>query len=186
MIGFVVAEMLHQRNPEGDEGGKSKLRAHLVAARSLAGRAKAAGLPDLLRLGRGEEKTGGRLKQALWADAYEAVVAVLYLDGGLEAAARFVRKDLAAALDAAAAEDPDGDPKSALQEALQARGESVPDYVVIAEEGPDHRKRFRVQCRIAGEIAGEGVGYSKKEAQQDAARRALEAVRGRRTGGEVA
>ena len=185
VIGFVVAEMLHQRDPEGHEGGKSKLRAQLVAARSLAVRAEAAGLPALLRLGRGEEKTGGRLKQALWADAYEAVVAALYLDGGLEAAAGFVRRDVASAVDAAAADDPGGDAKSALQEALQARGEAVPEYVVIAEEGPDHRKRFRVQCRIAGGTAGEGVGHSKKEAQQDAARRALEVVRGRRTGGEV-
>jgi ribonuclease-3 len=185
VIGFVVAGMLHQRDPDGPEGGKSKLRAHLVAARSLAGRAEAAGLPGLLRLGRGEEKTGGRLKQALWADAYEAVVAALYLDGGLEAAARFVRKDLAEALDAALAADEDGDAKSALQEVLQSRGEAVPDYGVIAEEGPDHRKLFRVECRVAGEIAGEGVGHSKKEAQQDAARQALEAVRGRRTRGEV-
>lgn len=185
VIGFVVAGMLHQRDPDGPEGRKSKLRAHLVAARSLAGRAEAAGLPGLLRLGRGEEKTGGRLKQALWADAYEAVVAALYLDGGLEAAARFVRKDLAEALDAALAADEDGDAKSALQEVLQSRGEAVPDYVVIAEEGPDHRKLFRVECRVAGEIAGEGIGHSKKEAQQDAARRALEAVRGRSTRGEV-
>ena len=185
VIGFVVAEMLHHRDPEGDEGGKSKLRAHLVAARGLAGRAEAAGLPGLLRLGRGEEKTGGRLKQALWADAYEAVIAALYLDGGLAAAGEFVRRDLGPALDAVA-DDPGDDPKSALQEALQARGEGVPDYVVIAEEGPDHRKRFRVQCRIAGQITGEGIGYSKKEAQQDAARRALESVRGRTTGGEVA
>jgi ribonuclease-3 len=121
----------------------------------------------------------------LWADAYEAVIAALYLDGGLEAAARCVRRDLGSALDAAAV-SPGEDAKSALQEALQARGEPVPDYVVIAEEGPDHRKRFRVQCRIRGEIAGEGVGYSKKEAQQDAARRALESVRGRASGGEVA
>jgi ribonuclease III len=177
VIGFVVAEMLHQRDPDAREGGKSKLRARLVAARSLAGRAEATGLPGLLRLGRGEEKTGGRLKQALWADAYEAVVAALYLDGGLEAASRFVRRDLADAL-AAAADDAGSDAKSALQEALQARGEAVPEYVVIAEEGPDHRKQFRVQCRIAGEIAGEGVGHSKKEAQQEAARRALEGVRG--------
>ena len=183
VIGLVVAEMLHQRDPDGHEGGKSKVRARLVAAPSLAGRAEAAGLPALLRLGRGEEKTGGRLKQALWADAYEAVVAALYLDGGLEAAAGFVRRDLGRDLDAAA-EDAGGDPKSALQELLQARGEAVPDYVVIAEEGPDHRKRFRVQCRIAGAVAGEGVGHSKKDAQQDAARRALEAARGR-TGGEV-
>jgi ribonuclease III len=185
VIGFVVAETLHQRDPEGHEGGKSKLRAHLVAARSLAGRAAAAGLPELLRLGRGEEKTGGRLKQALWADAYEAVVAALYLDGGLEAAARFVRRDLAEALEAAAAHDPGGDAKSALQELLQARGAAVPEYVVIAEEGPDHRKLFRVQCRIGGEIAGEGIGHSKKEAQQDAARRALATVGSRSAGREV-
>lgn len=178
VIGFVVAEMLHQRDPEGHEGGKSKLRARLVAARSLAGRAEAAGLPGLLRLGRGEEKTGGRLKQALWADAYEAVIAALYLDGGLEAATPFVRRDLGDALDATA-DGPGADSKSALQEILQERGEAVPDYVVIAEEGPDHRKRFRVECRIAGEIRGEGVGYSKKEAQQEAAQRALQAVRGR-------
>ena len=176
MIGFVVAEMLHQRDPDGHEGGKSKLRAHLVAARSLAGRAEAAGLPDLLRLGRGEEKTGGRLKHALWADAYEAMVAALYLDGGLEAAAGFVRRDFAFALDAAAVDDPGGDAKSVLQEVLQARGDAVPEYAVTAEEGPDHRKLFRVQCRIGGEIAGEGAGHSKKEAQQDAARRALETM----------
>jgi ribonuclease-3 len=184
VLGFVVAEMLHERDPEGNEGTKSKLRAQLVAARSLAARAEAAGLPGLLRLGRGEEKTGGRLKQALWADAYEAVVAALYLDGGLAPAARFVRQDLAGGLDAPA--DPAADPKSALQEILQARGEAVPEYVVIAEEGPDHRKRFRVECRVGGRIAGEGLGHSKKEAQQDAARRALEAVRGRKAGGEVA
>ncbi len=175
VIGFVVAEILHQRDPEGDEGGKSKLRARVVAARSLAGRAEAAGMPGLLRFGRGEEKTGGRMKQALWADAYEAVVAALYLDGGLEAAARFVRRDLGEAL-GAADDGAGGDPKSALQEILQARGEPVPEYVVIAEEGPDHRKSFRVECRIAGRLAGEGTGHSKKEAQQHAARRALEAV----------
>ena len=187
MIGFVVAEMLHQRDPEGHEGGKSKLRARLVAARSLAGRAEAAGRARPCcgwgaarkRRGAGSSRRCGRMPTRRWSPR-------LYLDGGLEAAARFVRaRPRRGALDAAAA-SPADDAKSALQEALQARGEPVPDYVVIAEEGPDHRKRFRVQCRIAGEIAGEGVGYSKKEAQQDAARRALESVRGRATGGEVA
>jgi ribonuclease-3 len=175
ILGFVVADMLHRRDPGGDEGGKSKLRAQIVASRALAARAAEAGLPDLLRFGRGEEKTGGRLKQALWADAYEAVVAALYLDGGLDAAGSFARRDLAASF-AAAGDDPAPDPKSALQEVLQARGEPVPEYAVIAEEGPDHRKSFRVQCRIGGAIAAEGVGYSKKEAQQDAARKALDAV----------
>jgi ribonuclease-3 len=180
VIGLLVAEMVHERDREGREGGMSKSRAQLVAARSLARRAAALGLPELLRLGRGEEKTGGRQKQALWADAFEAVVAALYLDGGLPAAAQLVRREFAG-LEGAAGQG--GDAKSALQEALQARGETVPDYVVIAEEGPDHRKRFRVQCRIAGVVAGEGEGFSKKEAQQEAARRALRKVAG---GGEVA
>ena len=178
VIGLVVAEMLHRRDPEGEEGKKSKARAHLVAARSLARRADAIGLPGLLLLGRGEEKTGGRQKQALWADAYEAVVAAVYLDGGLEAAARLVQRDFADYLSGAAVAGAAVDAKSVLQEVLQARGENVPEYVVVAEEGPDHRKQFRVRCLIGGAVAGEGVGYSKKEAQQGAARLALSGLRG--------
>jgi len=179
VLGLVVAEMLHRRDPDGEEGKKSKARAHLVASRSLARRAEAMGLPDLLQLGRGEEKTGGRQKQALWADAYEAVVAALYLDGGLEAAAALVQRDFANALSGAASAEAAADAKSVLQEVLQARGEAVPEYVVVAEEGPDHRKQFRVRCLIGGAVSGEGVGYSKKEAQQEAARRALVALRER-------
>lgn len=177
VIGFLVAELLHRRDPEGNEGGKSKARAHLVAAPSLARRAAALGLPDLLLLGRGEEKTGGRQKSALWADAYEAVVAALYLDGGLEAAARFVSSEFAPELASPRLPEP-GDYKSTLQELLQSRGEPVPQYVTIAEEGPSHRRSFRVQCRIGGLVVAEGQGYSKKQAQQEAARRALPVVRG--------
>ena len=177
VIGFVVAELLHRRDPEGSEGGKSKARAHLVAAPSLARRASALGLPDLLLLGRGEEKTGGRQKSALWADAYEALVAALYLDGGLEAAARFVSSEFAPDLSSPQLPEP-GDYKSALQELLQARGEAVPEYVTVAEEGPRHRRSFRVQCLIGGALVAEGQGYSKKAAQQEAARRALPLVRG--------
>jgi ribonuclease III len=176
VIGFVVAELLHRRDPEGHEGGKSKARAHLVAAPSLARRASALGLPDLLLLGRGEEKTGGRQKSALWADAYEAVVAALYLDGGLEAAARFVSSEFAPDLSSPGLPEP-GDYKSALQEVLQARGEAVPEYLTVAEEGPSHRRSFRVQCRVGGQVLAEGTGYSKKQAQQEAARRALPIVR---------
>ncbi|HUG52244.1 MAG TPA: ribonuclease III [Vicinamibacteria bacterium] len=177
VIGFLVADLLHRRAPEGNEGGKSKARAHLVSAPSLARRAEALGLPDLLLLGRGEEKTGGRQKSALWANAYEAVVAALYLDGGLEAAARFVAGEFAAELAAPMLPDP-GDHKSALQELLQARGQEVPEYVTTAEEGPSHRRSFRVDCRIDGEVVAEGHGHSKKKAQQEAARRALLRVRG--------
>jgi ribonuclease-3 len=176
VIGFVVADLLHRRDPEGNEGGKSKARAHLVAAPSLARRAAALGLPDLLLLGRGEEKTGGRQKQALWANAFEAVIAALYLDGGMPAAERFVRAEFETELSAPALPEP-GDWKSALQELLQARGEAVPEYVTIAEEGPSHRRSFRVECRVGGRVVAEGRGYSKKTAQQEAARHALDRVR---------
>jgi ribonuclease-3 len=174
VLGFVVAELLHRRDPGGDEGAKSKARAHLVSAGSLARRAGELGLPELLLLGRGEEKTGGRKKTALWADAYEALIAALYLDGGLEAARRFVLAELAAELEAGPLATRDF--KSALQEVLQGRGEPLPEYLVVAEEGPSHRRRFRIECRLQGRVVAEGEGYSKKEAQQDAARKALGVV----------
>jgi ribonuclease-3 len=174
VLGLVVADILHRRDPSGDEGGKSRVRARLVAAPSLARRAQELGLPALLLLGRGEEKTGGRQKQALWADAYEALVAALYLDAGFEEAHRFVRDEFSREIESA--EDAAADHKSALQEWLQARGEPVPDYVVAAEEGPSHRPRFRVQCVIGGRAVSEGEGFSKKEAQQEAARKAMEAL----------
>jgi ribonuclease-3 len=173
VLGFVVADLLHRRDPDGDEGIKSKARAQLVSAHSLARRAAELGLPDLLLLGRGEEKTGGRKKTALWADAYEALIAALYLDGGLEVAHRFVRDEFAKDLDAGVS-PVSRDYKSALQEVLQGRGEPVPEYVVVAEEGPSHRRYFRIHCLIRGEAVGEGEGYSKKAAQQQAARRALQ------------
>jgi len=175
VLGFVVADLLHRRNPDGDEGTKSKARANLVAAPSLAHRADELGLPDLLLLGRGEEKTGGRTKAALWADAYEALIAALYLDGGLEAAHQFVSREFREDLESEGGL-PGRDHKSALQETLQGRGEPVPDYVVVAEEGPSHRRRFRIACVIQGRIVAEGEGYSKKAAQQEAARHALEVL----------
>jgi ribonuclease-3 len=172
VLGFLVADLLHQRDPAGDEGHKSKLRAHLVSAPSLARLADELGLPDLLRLGRGEEKSGGRGKATLWADAYEALIAALYLDGGLPTVHRFVRDELGHELEAGA-ELTLADHKSALQEVLQGRGEPVPEYLVVAEDGPSHRRRFRVACRIGGQVVAEAEGYSKKQAQQEAARLAL-------------
>src|SRR5687767_4733517 len=93
VLGFLVSALLHHRDPEGGEGHRRRLRAHRVSAAGRARRAERLGLPALLRLGRGEEKTGGRQKAALWGDAFEAVVAALYLDGGLQAAERFVRAE---------------------------------------------------------------------------------------------
>ena len=176
VIGFVMADLLHRRDPGGREGGKSKMRAQLVSARSLARRAAELGLPELLRLGRGEEKSGGRKKTALWADAYEAVIAALYLDGGMEAAHRFVSAEFATDLEHPGL--PTEDHKSLLQEMLQARGDPVPEYELVAEEGPDHRRRFRVRCVVRGAALAEGEGFSKKQAQQEAARNALARLAG--------
>ncbi len=178
VLGFVVAERLHLRHPTGDEGTKSKARAHLVAATSLARRAADLGLPELLRLGRGEEKTGGRGKTNLWADAYEAVVAALYLDGGLAAVQRFIGEQLGPEIDTQGT-GALTDAKSALQEWLQARGEAVPQYVVVAEEGPSHRRHFRVECMIGGVAVASGEGSSKKAAHLEAARMALAEMRRR-------
>jgi ribonuclease-3 len=175
VVGLVVTDLLHRRDPEGAEGAKSRRRARLVSALSLSRRAADLRLPELLLLGRGEEKTGGREKAALWANAYEAVVAALYLDGGFEAAHRFVEADLARDVDTA--DEELEDPKSRLQELLQGEGRAVPRYLVAGEEGPSHRRRFRVECRLDDGSVTSGEGTSKKAAQQEAARQALQNLR---------
>jgi len=176
VLGMVVTDLLHRRDPDGPEGGKSRRRAQLVSTVNLSRHAAAAGIPELLRLGRGEEKTGGREKTALWANAFEALVAALYLDGGLEAAQRFVAREFGQELDESARllEDP----KSALQERLQAAGRPLPVYTVVAEAGPSHRRRFRVECRLDDGTVTVGEDYSKKAAQQIAARLALARLSG--------
>jgi ribonuclease III len=127
-----------------------------------------------LRLGRGEEKTGGRCKPALLADAYEALIAAIYLDGGLDAARAFVQRSLVEGAIALEAERMGHtDHKSALQEFLQSRGMAPGIYHVIAETGPDHQKTFRVEVRIAGQTPAVGAGRTKKEAEQSAAVAAL-------------
>jgi ribonuclease-3 len=172
VLELAVTDLIHRRDPEGSEGRKSQTRARLVSAASLARRALGLGLPELLRLGKGEEKTGGRAKTALWADAYEAVVAAVYLDGGFPAALRLVEAEFAA--DIGAPDDASGDAKSRLQELLQGQGRPLPRYVVASEEGPSHRRQFRVECRLDDGSVTTGVGPSKKAAQQEAARAALE------------
>ena len=176
VLGMVVTDLLHRRDPDGPEGGKSRRRAQLVSTVNLSRHAAAIGIPELLRLGRGEEKTGGRAKTALWANAFEALVAARYLDGGFEAAQRFVAREFARELDEGARllEDP----KSALQERLQAVGRPLPAYTVVAEAGPSHRKRFRVECRLDDGTITVGEDYSKKAAQQIAARLALARLAG--------
>jgi len=172
VLGMVVTDLLHRRDPDGPEGAKSRRRAQLVSTVNLARHAAEVGLPELLRLGRGEEKTGGREKTALWANAYEALVAALYLDDGFAAAHRFLHAEFAQ--DLADSDTPFEDPKSALQERLQAAGRPLPRYAVVAEEGPSHRRRFVVECRLDDGTVTAAEDYSKKAAQQKAARLALE------------
>jgi ribonuclease-3 len=174
VLELLVSEELIRIFPDWNEGQLSKSRARLVNATSLHAAAQRLSLGNYLRLGRGEEKTGGRAKPALLADAYEAVVAAIYLDAGLESAREFIQLTLVKDAIALEAEFLGrSDYKSALQEWLQAQGKSPGDYRVVEETGPDHEKTFRVQVSIAGVVAAVGVGKTKKEAEQVAALAAL-------------
>jgi ribonuclease-3 len=173
VLGLVVADLLFQQYPDYTEGQKSKVKAAVVSTQSLARRAEEIQLGEHLILGRGEEKTGGRFKQALLADAYEALIAALYLDGGLEAAKAFLRRELGESIDAGIAQTFAPDYKSTLQERLQALGHPLPEYRLSGSEGPDHRKTFSIEVVVNGEVLGTASGRAKKEAEQEAARLAL-------------
>ena len=184
VLGFVASETLFQRFPQYSEGELSKLRAYLVSARHLIEVAKKLKLGRFLRLGRGEEQSGGREKAALLVDATEAVLAALYLDGGLEAVRPFIlQKILGPELKRMEAEGsgmPLTDYKSALQETMQAQGLPQPRYQVVREHGPDHAKTFTVEVRIrwvdgrAAEQVTRGSASNKKLAEQKSAQGALE------------
>ena len=175
VLGFVVADLLFRDFPGFDEGQKSKTKASVVSTATLARQAERLRLGDHLLLGRGEEKTGGRRKQALLADTYEALIAAIYLDGGIEQARAFIVRELAPLLDAVRRDGVTGqDYKSALQELLQSRDLPLPDYRLVGTQGPDHRKLFEIEVGVGGEPLATAIGASKKEAEQDAARAALE------------
>ncbi len=175
VLGFVMADLLFKDFPQFDEGQKSKIKATLVSTDTLARLGRRLGLGEFLALGRGEEKTGGRAKHALLADCCEAVIAAIYLDGGIEAARAFVAHEFAADLeDVRSPEFWARDYKSALQELVQARDFPLPDYSVAAESGPDHRKIFHVEVRVRGEVMGAARGPSKKAAEQEAAHKAID------------
>ena len=174
VLGLVVAETLFHQYPQYTEGQKSKVKAAVVSTQSLARRAETIQLGDHLILGRGEEKTGGRFKQALLADGYEALIAAIYLDGGLEAAGTFLRREFKDVIDSGIAQTVAPDHKSALQERVQALGHALPEYRVSGSDGPDHRKTFTIEVVVNGEVLGVATGRAKKEAEQEAARLALE------------
>jgi ribonuclease-3 len=185
VLGLVTSQELFQRFPGFREGELSKLRAHLVSEKHLIRVARQLDLGKYLHLGRGEEKSGGRNKPAILVDALEAVLAAMYLDGGLEITRNFILQRILGpelsqmALEAGAVL-PITDFKSALQERLQAQGCPQPSYILVREEGPEHNKTFTVEVRLRlpgstnGEIVGRATGSTKKKAEQDAARQALE------------
>lgn len=183
VLGMVVAEALFRVFPDFSEGQKSKIKSAVVSTTALAELAVQLGLGGHMILGRGEEKTGGRAKQALLADTCEALIAAIYLDGGLDAARQFILREIGADIEEARKPDYFGrDYKSLLQEQLQGLGRPLPLYRVAGEIGPDHRKLFRVEVVVGLEVVAEGSGRTKKEAEQEAAKSALATLPSDRTG----
>ena len=186
VLGLVAAEYLLHAYPDLNEGDLSRIRHQLISRKHLGKVGAQISLGSYLRLGRGEERSGGRQKPVLLANAVEALIAALYFDGGLKAAAAFIEQwiihpyvdGLRSELDAG---DAMGDHKSALQEWLQAHKAGSPHYTVKAETGPDHRKRFLVEVQVASatdEITkAQGIGSTKKKAEQEAARKVYQELR---------
>lgn len=173
VLGFVIGDLLFHRFPTVDEGALSKIKAYLVSATRLAAKARLFDMGEAILLGVGEEKSGGRKKDSLLANLFEAMLAAVYLDGGIDAVRQLIERTFAQ--DLATIDQQDllfHDYKTALQEVAQGQGLPLPEYVVTAEAGPDHDKRFVVEVRIGSRTA-RGEGTSKKEAQQQAARHAL-------------
>jgi ribonuclease-3 len=173
VLGLVVADDLFSAFPDENEGHLTELRTHLVRRDTLAKAAQRMDLGADLLLGRGEEAGGGRRRPTNLAHVYEAVTGAVFLDGGLNAARRFVRKSLAEELRAVTERSFPIDPKSRLQELSQSRFQSPPHYFLIESDGPDHARTFTMEVRLNGEVYGTGSGRSKQEAQKEAAREAL-------------
>jgi ribonuclease-3 len=176
VLGLVVAGRLYADYPEHPEGQLTELRAALVRRETLTRVAKRLTLGEYLFLGRGEQSAGGRGRSSNLSCAYEAVVGAAYLDGGIDKARRFIMRSLAPELAALPKGRIPADPKSRLQEVLQARYQRPPTYKVLRDEGPDHSKVFTVQVSVGRKVLGEGQGKSKQQAEKEAARHALESL----------
>ena len=176
VLGFVTAEFLFQRHPEAPEGDLTRIRAARVCEQSLYEVAQRLGLGQYLKLGRGEEAGGGRERTSILADAVEAVFAAVYLDGGMDAARALIHRCLLDAQRESVVEERRRDYKTALQELVQRQADQTLTYRMVDEQGPDHAKTFRAEVLLNGEAIGSGSGHSKKEAEQAAARAAMEAL----------
>lgn len=181
VLELVTSEFIFENHKDMPEGRMSKLRASMVCEPSLAICAREVKLGDYLRLGRGEDMTGGRKRDSILSDAFEAVIGAIYLDGGLEKASDFIRTEVLTKLQDAQLFK---DCKTYLQEITQMVNHCTPVYALIGEEGPAHMKVFTVELRVAGKVIAQGSGTSKKSAEQDAARKAIQYYR-ERSGNDV-
>ncbi len=173
VLGLVISDYLYKTYPEMPEGQLSKIRALVVCEATLCSHANALDIGSFLKLGKGEVHTGGRNRTSILADAFEAIIAAIYLDGGIAAAQKFILKQLLSSVNKAVAGKLFSDYKSALQEAAQAHGNKEVTYQIVSVKGPDHNKEFCAVAVVDGVTYGKGCGRSKKNAEQNAARIAL-------------
>ena len=172
ILGMVVAEHLYRNFPDRPEGELTRMGADMVCERALAEVANRLSLGQHLMLGHGEERFGGRNRDSILADAVESVIAATYVDGGMDAAVSFIRKFILC--DVPAQRLRNADYKTALQELVQQKKNQVLTYALVGESGPDHDKKFDVEVMLNGQVVGCGTGSSKKRAEQDAARAAMD------------
>lgn len=177
VLGLVISEYLMKNCPDSDEGDLSRLRAAVVSEPALASLAREIGLGSYLLLGKGEEQTGGRDKDSLLANSLEALIASIYLDAGIAAVEAFVIRFFEEMIKKTCASRGTLDYKTELQELCQERLKQLPEYRIVSETGPDHQKQFEVELSVKGDVYGHGIGKSKKEAEQRAAKEALGKLR---------
>jgi ribonuclease-3 len=174
ILGMVVADYLYRNFVNRPEGELTRMRADMVCEKALAQVANQIGLGEHLLLGKGEEQGGGRGRDSILADAVESIIAACYLDGGMEAAKAFISRFVL--VNVPVSRLTNADYKTALQELVQQKRNQVLTYTMVGESGPDHDKRFEVELTLNGQVVGHGIGSSKKRAEQDAARNAMEAL----------
>ena len=172
ILGMLVAEYLFRNFPDRPEGELTRMRADMVCEKTLAAAANRIGLGAHLLLGHGEEQGGGRSRESILADAMESVIAACFLDGGLEASLKFVQQFILVEVPVTKLHN--ADYKTALQELVQQKKNQVLSYSLVGQSGPDHDKQFDVEVMLNGTVVGKGSGRSKKRAEQDAARAAIE------------
>lgn len=174
ILSFVVSDFFYRKYEDFNEGTLTNLRSQLVNTKSLAETALELGFGEYLKLSKGEEESQGRQNQSLLADSYEAYTGALFLDQGLPAASEFITQSLLPKAEKIVAEKSFKDPKSLFQEYVQGHSHAAPNYKVLFEEGPSHAKTFTVGVYVKGVLAGQGIGKSKQEAEENAAKQALE------------